>query len=75
MSLAIVFYYGVFAGTEDVLKRNGLHLHYLATWHEVLAEARAGEHFDAATLSAVEAFIEAPLEWSAAHGGVDRIAG
>ncbi len=72
---AVVFYYGVFAGTEDVLKRNGLHLHYLATWHEVLAEARAGGHFDAATLSAVEAFIEAPLEWSAAHGGVDRIAG
>ncbi len=71
----VVFYYGVFAGTEDVLAGHGLQLHYLATWREVLAEARAGGHFDAATLGAVEAFIEAPLEWSAAHGGVDRIAG
>jgi orotate phosphoribosyltransferase len=65
----VVFYYGVFAETEARLAGHGLRLHYLATWRDVLAEARAGGHFDAGTLAAVEAFLAAPLEWSAAHGG------
>jgi orotate phosphoribosyltransferase len=71
----VVFYYGVFARTEEVLAGHGLRLHYLSTWREVLAEARTGGHFDPATLAEVERFIGAPLEWSAAHGGTDRIAG
>ncbi len=70
----VVFYYGIFAQSLEVLGGHGLSLHYLATWHDVLAEARAGGHFDAATLDEVERFLGAPLEWSAAHGGVDRIA-
>jgi orotate phosphoribosyltransferase len=71
----VVFYYGIFAGAETVLAEHGLRLHYLATWRDVLAEARAGGHFDAGTLAEVEAFLGAPLDWSAAHGGVDRVAG
>lgn len=39
----------------------------------MLAEARAGKHFDAATLSAVEAFYRLPLDWSAAHGGASAV--
>ncbi|MCB1351335.1 MAG: orotate phosphoribosyltransferase [Rhodobacteraceae bacterium] len=70
----VVFYYGVFDQTEAVLVKHGLTLHYLAIWRDVLAEARAGGHFDEATLREVEAFLEAPLAWSAAHGGVDKIA-
>ena len=70
----VVFYYGIFAQSLEVLAGHGLSLHYLATWHDVLAEARAGGHFDAGTLDEVERFLGAPLEWSAAHGGVDRIA-
>ena len=65
----VVFYYGVFTETEARLAGHGLRLHYLASWRDVLAEARAGGHFDAGTLAAVEAFLAAPLEWSAAHGG------
>ena len=67
----VVFFYGVFARSEAALLEHGLKLHYLATWRDVLAEARAGAHFDAATLAAVEAFLAAPLEWSAANGGVE----
>ena len=68
----VVFFYGIFPRTEAALAEHGLRLHYLATWRDVLAEARAGGHFDAATLAEVEAFLGAPLAWSAAHGGVDR---
>jgi orotate phosphoribosyltransferase len=70
----VVFYYGVFAQAEAVLAGHGLRLHYLATWREVLAEARAGGHFDAGTLDEVERFLAEPLAWSAAHGGVDKVA-
>jgi orotate phosphoribosyltransferase len=71
----VVFYYGIFPQTESVLAGHGLKLHHLATWADVLAEARTGRHFDTATLAAVEAFLAAPLDWSAAHGGVDAVAG
>jgi orotate phosphoribosyltransferase len=71
----VIFYYAAFAEAEAALARHGLRLHYLATWRDVLAEARAGGHFDAATLGEVEAFLAAPLDWSAAHGGADRVAG
>jgi orotate phosphoribosyltransferase len=45
-------------------------LHYLVTWRDVLAVARANQYFEAATLDAVEAFLNAPAAWSAAHGGI-----
>lgn len=73
--VSVIFFYGIFAGSEEVLARHGLTLHRLATWRDVLEEARAGGHFNAETLDAVEAFLAAPLEWSGAHGGADRIAG
>lgn len=71
----VVFFYSVFPGTGQVLAGHGLRLHHLATWREVLAEARAGDHFDAATLASVEAFLADPLAWSARNGGIDRVAG
>ena len=71
----VVFFYGIFPQTEPALAAHGLQLHYLATWRDVLAEARAGGHFDAATLAEVEAFLDAPLDWSAAHGGVTEVVG
>ncbi|WP_424926679.1 orotate phosphoribosyltransferase [Amaricoccus tamworthensis] len=70
----VVFYYGIFKGAEDVLAKNGLKLHHLATWHSVLDAAEADGHFSTESLSSVRSFLEAPLEWSKAHGGVDRVA-
>ncbi|WP_316013692.1 orotate phosphoribosyltransferase [Roseobacter sp. HKCCA0434] len=65
----VVFYYDIFKDAPEKLREHGLELHWLATWWDVLAEARAQGHFDAATLDEVEAFLNAPLDWSAAHGG------
>lgn len=68
---AVVFHYGIFP--DDAYVTAGLRLHALATWRDVLAEARAGEHpgrrFEAATLNAVEDFLAAPYAWSKAQGG------
>ena len=69
----VVFYYDIFGGTHERLAGHGLKLHWLATWADVLGEARALGRFDATTLDEVEAFLARPLEWSAAHGGIDRI--
>ncbi len=65
----VVFYYDIFKDAEKQLAENGLQLHYLATWWDVLDAAKNSGHFDAKTLDAVEAFLNAPLEWSKANGG------
>lgn len=70
----VVFYYDIFETTRPKLKASGLRLHNLATWKDVLAAARKGSHFDAATLDQVEMFLDRPLEWSAKHGGISEMA-
>ena len=65
----VLFYYDVFAEVPDRLAGQGIRLHHLATWRDVLAVARAEARFDPATLDEVQAFLDAPLAWSAAHGG------
>ncbi len=67
----VVFFYGVFAGAEDDLAKEGVRLHYLATWKDVLAEAEAGQDFPEAALAGVRDFLADPIAWSAAHGGRD----
>lgn len=69
----VVFFYGIFPRTIPALAGHGLRLHYLATWRDVLAEARAGGHFDGPTLEEVGAFLAAPLDWSTAHGGATEV--
>jgi orotate phosphoribosyltransferase len=64
---AVIFYYGIFPETEKTLGDHGVALHYLCTWHDVLAEARAMGSFDAATLDEVEKFLNAPRDWQAAN--------
>ncbi|SHM42807.1 orotate phosphoribosyltransferase [Roseovarius litoreus] len=64
---AVIFYYGIFPDTEKTLADHGVALHHLCTWWDVLAEARAQGAFDAATLSAVEAFLGDPRAWQEAR--------
>jgi len=66
---AVIFYYGIFPETERTLGDHGITLHHLCTWHDVLAEARTGGHFDAATLAEVEDFLNDPRAWQAARQG------
>ena len=65
---AVIFFYDIFPGTTERLTEHGVTLHHLCTWRDVLAEARAQEAFDAATLSGVEAFLDDPRGWQAARG-------
>jgi orotate phosphoribosyltransferase len=60
---AVIFHYGIFPQTEKTLGDHGVSLHALCTWWDVLAEARAQNALDAATLTEVEAFLNAPREW------------
>jgi len=65
----VVFYYDIFKDAPAQLAEAGLRLHYLATWWDVLEAAKTSGHFDAKTLDSVEAFLNAPLDWSRANGG------
>ncbi len=64
---AVIFYYGIFPETVGKLAEHGVALHYLCTWWDVLAEARAQGAFDAKTLDEVEAFLKAPRAWQDAR--------
>ncbi|WP_370049521.1 MULTISPECIES: orotate phosphoribosyltransferase [Salipiger] len=65
---AVIFYYGIFPETTKTLGDHGVDLHYLCTWHDVLAEAKARGGFDADTLAQVEAFLADPRKWQAENG-------
>ena len=65
---SLVFFYDIFPGTRERLAEHNITLHYLATWHDVLAEA--GDYFDAKTIAEVRNFFANPFGWSKAHGGV-----
>lgn len=65
----VIFYYDVFKETPERLAAEGVTLHYLTTWWDVLAASRESGAFDDATLEQVEAFLHDPRGWSAAHGG------
>ncbi|KUJ80632.1 orotate phosphoribosyltransferase [Ruegeria marisrubri] len=66
---AVIFYYGIFPETEKTLGDHGVQLHYLCTWWDVLAEAKAQGAFDPETLDGVEAFLNDPRAWQEAHKG------
>jgi orotate phosphoribosyltransferase len=66
----VVFFYGVFPGSFETLARMDIALHHLATWWDVLEACRDRPYFDDAALSEVRRFLENPVAWSAAHGGV-----
>ena len=68
----VLFYYDIFPGSAALLQDLGIQLHYLTTWRDVLAVARESGAFDAGTLAEVERFLDAPAEWSAAHGGISE---
>jgi orotate phosphoribosyltransferase len=64
----VVFHYGIFPQSETNMREMGITLHALTTWWEVLEAARKGGHFDKATLSSVESFLDDPNGWQARHG-------
>jgi orotate phosphoribosyltransferase len=65
----VVFFYGAFPGALDSLAKEGIDMHYLCTWHDVLAAAKAGKYFTPEAIAGVEKFLADPVAWSVAHGG------
>ncbi len=69
-----IFYYDIFPETLQKLENNGLKLHYLATWWDVLSVAKSKNYFDKKTISEVENFLNEPLNWSGKNGGIKEFA-
>ena len=65
----VIFYYGIFPQSKEIMDGIGVRLHSLCTWWDVLKVARENNYFDTRTLDEVEKFLHAPVDWSAAHGG------
>lgn len=68
-----LFYYGIFREAEARFANGNVVLHHIATWRQVLEVARARALFDADKLASVQSFLDDPLAWSAAHGGVAQL--
>jgi orotate phosphoribosyltransferase len=65
----VVFYYGVFPGALKSLEEQGMNLHFLTTWWDVLEVAETDGHFSKDKINEVRAFLHDPISWSSARGG------
>ena len=65
----VIFHYGIFPQSVEMLAAAGVKLHALATWWDALEAAQKGKFFDERGLHETHAFLEAPEQWSANHGG------
>jgi len=65
----VIFHYGIFPQSVEMLAAAGVKLHALATWWDALEAAQKHKYFDERGLVETRAFLEAPEQWSANHGG------
>jgi len=65
----VIFYYDIFKDAMAKLAEENVSLHYLATWWDVLAAIKANPAYSDERVARVEAFLNAPVEWSKANGG------
>ncbi|MDP1841383.1 MAG: orotate phosphoribosyltransferase [Reyranella sp.] len=65
----VIFHYGIFPQSIEMLAAGGVKLHALATWWDALEAAQKHKYFDEKGLTETRAFLEAPEQWSANHGG------
>ena len=66
----VLFYYDIFPESKNILSAVNLELHALTTWKNVLAAARESTKFEKPTLNEVEKFLNDPVGWSKANGGI-----
>lgn len=70
----VIFFYDIYADSRKILADLGVTLHWLTTWWDVLAVAKASGQFEPKMLAEVEKFMHDPAGWSKAHGGVSEVA-
>ncbi|MBN9080837.1 MAG: orotate phosphoribosyltransferase [Rhizobiales bacterium 62-17] len=68
----VLFYYDIFPKSRELMEELNVNLHYLTTWWDVLKVAKDSGHFEPKVLAEVESFLNAPAQWSAAHGGISE---
>lgn len=66
----VMFFFDVFPEARTLLREHKITLHHLATWSDVLEEARSSGYLDAEAAGQVERFLSAPARWSLEHGGI-----
>ena len=66
----VLFFYDVFAEARSMLSELRLQLHHLATWRDILAEAKTSGYLAPAATEDVQRFIDNPARWSLDHGGI-----
>ena len=65
----VIFDYGTFP-TKSVLDTMGVTGHSLATWRDILPVAHDRSAFKAHELAELATFLDDPVRWSHAHGGI-----
>ncbi len=66
----VLFEYGIFPNSEQTLADAGLEMISLANWWDILNVCKKENYFDTKSLGEVEKFLNNPVEWSGAHGGI-----
>jgi orotate phosphoribosyltransferase len=66
----VMFFYDVFGEARAQFSELSVQLHYLATWRDILVEARASGYFDGPVADEVQRFLAEPARWSLEHGGI-----
>jgi orotate phosphoribosyltransferase len=61
----VVFHYGIFPSSVESLKAEGVLLHGLTTWHDVLALAHERGSFTPPQYQAIKSFLDDPESWKA----------
>jgi orotate phosphoribosyltransferase len=59
----VIFHYGIFPSSVTSLQAEGINLHALATWHDVLELADRRGSFTPAQYQAIKSFLDAPDAW------------
>jgi orotate phosphoribosyltransferase len=70
----VLFFYDIYTDGRKVFADLGVTLHWLTTWWDLLAVAKASGQFESKMLAEVEKFMHDPAGWSKAHGGVAEAA-
>ena len=64
----VLFYYNIFDGVPDKLKKSGINLNYLACWWDILNYCKEDKSIiDNETITQIEQFLISPKEWSNNH--------
>lgn len=66
----VLFFYDVFPEARMLLAELNLRLHHLATWKDVLGEAKKSGYLSGAAVADVQRFVDDPARWSLDHGGI-----